>query len=304
MTKELYQKLIDDIVALSKDSSQELQKNILSLINLHNEQTQQYEKVLHENELFLKKLDRRNILANETDAKKDKLIEQQSRLAAMGEMIDAVAHQWKQPLNAISLVMEMLQDDYIKGDVNQTYMKEVSETVHLQIEHMITTLNEFRSFLRPSTRNEDFYIIEALENIKILMKDELISQNINLILTIDTTIKIYGNKNELKHLFINLINNSIDAFNEKEIQKRNIYIKCYKQNNHIIIEVEDNAGGVPQTVLNTLFDANVTTKKKRSGTGIGLYMSAQIVKKNNGSITVRNSERGAFFTITLQQPTI
>ncbi|MFA6196141.1 MAG: HAMP domain-containing sensor histidine kinase [Sulfurimonas sp.] len=304
MTQELYQKLIDDIVTLSKNSDEELQKDILSLINLHNEQTQQYEKVLHENKLFLEKLDRRNILANKKDAKKDKLIEQQSRLAAMGEMIDAVAHQWKQPLNAISLVMEILQDDYIKGEVNQIYMKEVNETVHLQIEHMITTLNEFRSFLRPSTRNEDFYIIDALENIKILMKDELISQNINLILNIDTNIKIYGNKNELKHLFINLINNSIDAFNEKEIQKRNIYIKCYQQNNQIYIEIEDNAGGIPQSILNTLFDANVTTKKKRKGTGIGLYMSAQIVKKNNGSISVHNSERGAFFTITLQQPTI
>lgn len=304
MTKELYQKLIDDIITLSKDSDVALQKNILSLINLHNEQTEQYEKVLHENELFLKKLDRRNILANETDAKKDKLIEQQSRLAAMGEMIDAVAHQWKQPLNAISLAMDMLQDDYAKGDVNQEYMQEISETVHLQIEHMITTLNEFRSFLRPSTRNEDFCITEALENIKILMKDELISQNINLILDIDKTIKIYGNKNELKHIFINLINNSIDAFNEKEIQKRNIYIKCYQKNHHIYIEVEDDAGGVPQNVLNTLFDANVTTKKKGKGTGIGLYMSAQIVKKNNGSITVHNSDRGAFFTITLQQPTI
>lgn len=298
MTKKLSSKLINDILELSKNSDENLQKSINTLIDQYNKQTEQYEKVLKENSFFLKQMDKRDILANQQDAKKDKLIEQKSRLAAMGEMIDAVAHQWKQPLNAISLVMEMLEDDYKKGDVTQTYIKDVGETVHFQIDHMISTLNEFRSFLRPSTKNENFYIKEVLDNIQILMKDELTSQNINLVLDIDKTLKAYGNKNELKHIFINLINNSIDAFNEREIQKRNIYIRCYKENDHTFIEVEDNAGGIPQTVLNTIFDANVTTKKNRSGTGIGLYVSAQIVKKNNATIKARNSESGAIFTIT------
>jgi signal transduction histidine kinase len=300
MTQELYQKLIDDIVALSKHSDESLQKKIKTLIHLHNKQSEKYEKISKENSFFLNQLDKRDILANKQDAKKDKLIEQKSRLAAMGEMIDAVAHQWKQPLNAISLVMEMLKDDYKKGDVTQSYIEDASETVHFQIEHMITTLNEFRSFLRPSTKNESFYIQEAIENIQILMKDELISQNINLILDIDKTVNIYGNKNALKHIFINMINNSIDAFNERELKKRNIYIRCYKKNSYTIIEVEDNAGGIPQTILNTIFEANVTTKKKRSGTGIGLYISAQIVKKNSGFIKVHNSNQGAFFTITFK----
>lgn len=291
MQKDTNQNLIDEILNLSQESNPELQKRIQKLIKIYTQQAKQHEK-----------WDKRNKLSHEQDLKKDKLIEQQSRLAAMGEMIDAVAHQWRQPLNAISMVMEMLKDEFQKGNLTNSYMDEAQGTIEMQIEHMITTLNEFRSFLRPSTRNENFYIYETLENIQILMKDELISQNVNLTVDIDKKIQIYGNNNELKHLFINLINNSIDAFNDREIEKRNIYIRCYEQKNKIYIEVEDNAGGVPKEVINTLFDANITTKQK--GSGIGLYMSAQIVKKNNGTITVHNSNKGAFFTIVLQQPII
>ena len=291
MQKDTNQNLIDEILNLSQESNPELQKRIQKLIKIYTQQAKQHEK-----------WDKRNKLSHEQDLKKDKLIEQQSRLAAMGEMIDAVAHQWRQPLNAISMVMEMLKDEFQKGNLTNSYMDEAQGTIEMQIEHMITTLNEFRSFLRPSTRNENFYIYETLENIQILMKDELISQNVNLTVDIDKKIQIYGNNNELKHLFINLINNSIDAFNDREIEKRNIYIRCYEQKNKIYIEVEDNAGGVQKEVINTLFDANITTKQK--GSGIGLYMSAQIVKKNNGTITVHNSNKGAFFTIVLQQPII
>lgn len=304
MTKKINQKLIDEIVNLSKDSDKKLQNNIHKLINLYTKQTQQYEKITKENDFFLKKWNQRNILVDEKNLKKDEMIEQQSRLAAMGEMIDAIAHQWRQPLNAISICMEMLKDEFEKGNLTQAYMKDADETINLQINHMISTLNEFRSFLRPSTKNEIFYIKEALENVQILMKDELISQNINVILDVDSSIKIDGNKNELKHLFINLINNSIYAFNERNIKKRNIFIKCYKQNSRIYIEVEDNAGGIPEDIIEKIFEPNITTKQKENGTGIGLYMSYQIVKKNSGLINVHNSDKGAFFTITLLHPTI
>ncbi len=299
------QKIIDETIELSQNSSKELQEHILSLIDLYNEQKKLNEKLSKENNFFLKTLDKRNTLIHSQDTKKDKLIEQQSRLAAMGEMIDSIAHQWRQPLNAISLAMEILQDDYnTKGSITKEHMQEANETVSLQIEHMISTLHEFRNFLRPSTKNENFSLSSVVENVQVLMKDELISQNINLTIEIDDTIKIHGNKNEFKHLFINLINNAIDAFNEKEIKKRDISIRCYKKANRIVIEIEDNAGGVPESVISTLFDANVTTKKNGKGTGIGLYMSAKIVKKNSGTIEVHNSDMGAFFTIVLQHATI
>ncbi len=296
------QELIDDIVQLSKDGDEKLHSKIKNFIDIYYEQVKLNTKITKENEFFLKKWDKRNLLTHD---KKDKLIEQQSRLASMGEMIDAVAHQWKQPLNAISMMVDMLRDDYKTGHVNDSYIDDLDTTVHLQIDHMVTTLSEFRNFLRPSTKNENFHIDNVIETVQILMKDELITQNLHIEVNIDENISIFGNKNEFKHLFINLINNSIDAFNEKNIStKREIDIRCYKEEKNIYIEVEDNAGGIPKNIINHIFKPNVTTKAEGKGTGIGLYMSSQIVTKNNGTINVHNTNKGAFFTIILRQPLI
>jgi len=298
MKKDVTQELINEIETLSQDCNKELYNKIKAFIDVYNKQSLENEKITRENRFFLKKWDKRNIL--EFD-KKDKIIEQQSRLAAMGEMIDAVAHQWKQPLNAISMMIDMLKDDFQDDCVDDDYINDLDETIHLQIDHMVTTLNEFRNFLRPSTKNEDFYINTIIQNVQILMKDELIAQNLHINLDIDPEIKLFGNKNEFKHLFINLINNSIDAFNEKNIQSREVTIRCYEENNNIYIEIEDNAGGIPKNIINHIFKPNITTKPEGKGTGIGLYMTSQIVKKNNGSINVHNTDDGVFFTITFRK---
>jgi len=301
MKKDISEELINEIIGLSKDGDKELYSKIRAFIDIYNNQIKLNEKITKENQFFLKKWDKRNIVEHQ---KKDKIIEQQSRLAAMGEMIDAVAHQWKQPLNAISMMIDMLRDDFRTNDVNEEYINDLDETVHLQIDHMVNTLNEFRNFLRPSTKNEDFYFNTVIQNVQILMKDELIAQNLHLDLDIDADISIFGNKNEFKHLFINLINNSIDAFNEHNLVGRHVKIRCYKENKNIYIEVEDNAGGIPKNIINHIFKPNVTTKAEGKGTGIGLYMSSQIVTKNHGSINVHNTDNGAMFTIILKQKTI
>jgi len=297
MKENSEESLINLIVKLSKDSDRELQDNISILIDSHKKQQKQIEKLEKENNFFLKKWDKRNILMHQRDAKKDKLLEQQSRLASMGEMIDAVAHQWKQPLNSISMLIELLKIDFENKNVNDKYINNLDKTVHMQIDHMVNTLSEFRNFLRPSTKNENFYIHSVLSKVLLLMNDELLSQNIHLHTNFDHEVMIFGNKNEFKHLFLNLINNSIDAFNENEIEQRNIYIRCYGENEKTYIEVEDNAGGIPKNIIHEIFKPNVTSKAEGKGTGIGLYMSQQIVKKNNGSINVHNSDKGAFFTI-------
>ncbi len=301
MKKDINQELINDIVELTKNSDNILHGKIKAFIDLYEEQKRLNKKITKENAFFLKKMDKRNTLEHD---KKDKIIEQQSRLAAMGEIIDAVAHQWKQPLHAISMMIDMLKDDFKTNDVDDEYINDLDETVHLQIDHMVNTLNEFRIFLRPSTKNEDFHINTVVQNVQILMKDELISQNLHVHLEIDSNVKTFGNKNEFKHLFLNLINNSIDAFNENNIQGRELSIRCHKKEKHIIIEVEDNAGGIPKNIINHIFKPNVTTKPEGKGTGIGLYMSSQIVTKYNGSIDVKNTNKGVIFTITLRESTI
>ncbi|WP_455757019.1 sensor histidine kinase [Sulfurimonas sp.] len=296
MKPDINQELIDEIVQLSQNENEELHNKIKEFIDIYSEQKKLNEKLTKENQFFSKGKDKRNILDHK---KKDKIIEQQSRLAAMGEMIDVVAHQWKQPLNAISMMIDMLRDDFKNNDVNDEYINDLDETIHLQIDHMVNTLNEFRNFLRPSTKNEDFYLYSVINNVQTLMKDELISQNVHIDLNIDEKLKTYGNKNEFKHLFINLINNSIDAFNEHEILVREVSIRCISKDDKINIEVEDNAGGIPKNIIKHIFKPNVTTKPEGKGTGIGLYMSSQIISKYNGTIKVQNTKLGAIFTITL-----
>jgi len=304
MSNKITQILLKEIVNLSKKSDQKLAEKIQTVLDFYTTEQKENQKTIKQNEYFLKQWDKRNIIAHQRDAQKDEMLEQQSRLASMGEMIDAIAHQWKQPLNSISMMSDMLKEDFHSGLVNEEYIREIDETLHMQIDHMVSTLHEFRTFFRPSTKNEEFTIMNAMHSVQVLMKDELISQNILLDIEIDEYVKIFGNKNEFKHLFINLINNSIDAFNDKNINHRNIDVRCYKENNNIYIEVEDNAGGIENEVIKDIFKPNVTTKPEGKGTGIGLYMSEKLVKKNHGTINVYNTDKGAFFTITLRQTTI
>jgi len=304
MSNKITKALLNEIVNQSKKSDQKLAEKIQKVLDYYITEQQENQKTIKQNEYFLKQWDKRNIIAHKRDAQKDEMLEQQSRLASMGEMIDAIAHQWKQPLNSISMMSDMLKEDFDNSLVTSEYIKNFDDTIHMQIDHMVTTLHEFRTFFRPSTKNEEFTILDAIQSVEILMKDELISQNVLLNIDTDEHIKLFGNKNEFKHLFINLINNSIDAFNDKNTKSRNIDIRCYEENTNIYIEVEDNAGGIDNEVIKDIFKANVTTKAEGKGTGIGLYMSEQIVKKNHGTINVYNTDKGAFFTITLRQTTI
>jgi len=304
MSNKITQILLKEIVEQSKKSDKKLAKKIQSVLDFYVNEQIENQKTIKQNEYFLRQWDKRNIIAHERSLQKDELLEQQSRLASMGEMIDAIAHQWRQPLNSISMMSDMLREDFESGLVNSDYIKELDNTIHIQIDHMVSTLHEFRTFFRPSTKNEEFTMIEVMHSVEVLMKDELISQNILLDVDIDEHIKIFGNKNEFKHLFINLINNSIYAFNDKNINHRKINIRCYEESKNIYIEVEDNAGGISEKVIKDIFKANVTTKEEGKGTGIGLYISEQLVKKNHGTINVYNTNYGALFTITLRQSTI
>lgn len=303
MTEQNTKNFIDDIVKLSKECDSDMSEKVSNLVEIYEKQKKAYEEIQEENNSFIEKWNQQNILVQEQDAQKDKILEQHSRQAAMGEMIDAVAHQWKQPLNSISMIIDMLKDDFQKNNVDIAYINDLDKTVHMQIDHMVNTLSEFRNFLRPTTKDENFNLKNVVENVQVLMKDELLSQNVNLTTNIEDSISLQGNKNEFKHIFLNLISNSIDAFNEKNIQNRLININAYTEDEFISINIQDNAGGIGESVLNEIFKPNFTTKSEGKGTGIGLYMCSQIVKKNHGYIDVENSSGGTLFKIKLRQLT-
>ena len=226
-----------------------------------------------------------------------KRYEQQAKMAAMGEMMDAVAHQWKQPLNALSMMSDMLTDDFKNNLVDQEYIDDLSENTQTQIKHMVNTLSEFRNFFRPQETKESFGIKRSLSSVLILVNDEFIKNNINVHIQSDKEVLLYGIENEFKHLVLNIINNAKDAFNECNIERRDIFISFYKDDTSINLDIKDSAGGVPSHVINDIFKPEVTTKKDGKGTGIGLYMSTQIAHKLGGKLSVKNVDNGAQFSL-------
>jgi len=213
-----------------------------------------------------------------------------------------VAHQWKQPLNALSMYGDLMKIDFDEGRVDKAYVEEMLDGVNTQIEHMITTLGEFRNFFRPNSSVVEFNLSKLVNSVLLLVKDEFLKNTITIESYIDEKMVLKGNENEFKHLILNIINNAKDAFNEKELENRLITIRAINEKEHLILSIEDNAGGINENIITSIFEAHVTTKEKGKGTGIGLYMSAQIVQKMKGSIEVDNYGAGARFKIELPLP--
>ncbi|EJF06561.1 signal transduction histidine kinase [Thiovulum sp. ES] len=216
----------------------------------------------------------------------DSKLKELSRKSSMGEMIDIIAHQWKQPLTIISLYNHMLPADYDYGIIDKEYIDSLHEKVDLQVEHLLETLHEFRDFLRPDRKEETFSAHETIKSAVFLLEDIIKGNQINLKISAENDFSLIGSKNDFKHIFINMVNNSKDAFVEKEISKRRIDINIIKEDEKFIIEYIDTAGGVPQKILQNIFEPNITTKS--TGTGMGMYMTRMIIEKLNGHIEVLN----------------
>ena len=224
----------------------------------------------------------------------EELLFEQSRLAAMAEMIDAVAHQWMQPLNILHMNIDFLDfKAEEKGVVSAEKVKEFKENSFTQIHHLIDTLNNFRQFFRPAGEQQSFFVSQTVQSVTNLIKDELIKHNIDLSVYIKKDFLVIGNENEFKHIILNLISNAKYAFMENKIEDKKIVINIFGDTN--TIEVIDNAGGINEEIIDNIFDMHVSSKGKE-GSGIGLYMSAQIAKKHNGELRVENIDNGAKFT--------
>lgn len=228
-----------------------------------------------------------------------KMLAQQSKMAAMGEMIDAIAHQWKQPLNAISMLSEIAEMDFEEGIIDKAYVKNHKEQIFSQIEHLISTLDEFRTFFRPNKDIVFFDAKKAVDSVLLLTKDEFIKYTIDVELIEENALSLEGIENEFKHIVLNIINNAKDAFNENETKDRKIKIILLEKENKKCIKISDNAGGIPVEVINDIFKPNVTTKAEGKGTGIGLYMSEQIAQKMGGNLSVTNVSNGAEFILEI-----
>jgi len=235
--------------------------------------------------------------------KKDQMLLQQSKLAAMGEMIGAIAHQWRQPLNALAINIQMLEDLYEGGELDKKTLQEFIEKNMQTIKFMSNTIDDFRNFFRKDKEQVEFDIKEIIEKTLNLQKAQLQNHNIKIKTHLEN-IKIKGYKNEFMQVILNIISNAKDAIEEKRKEgyfEGLIKIKAYQANNEIIIEIEDNGGGIPKEIKDRIFEPYFTTKEEGKGTGMGLYMVREIINRMNGSIEVENTNNGAKFIIKIRK---
>ncbi len=224
---------------------------------------------------------------------------QQSKKALVGDLLDIIAHQWKQPLSIMSLYAIDLSESVKYGEMNQEYANELSEKFQRQIAHLSSTLTSFRTFFSPSDIYDKFTLYENVENVLLLLEDELKINKIDIKIEGDKNIKIYGISNEFQHIFLNFISNSRDAFIEKGIKNRQIIISFFEKNGQVQIDYIDNAGGIKENILHKIFDLNFTTKPIGLGTGVGMYATKLIIDKLSGKISVNNYKDGVNFRILL-----
>lgn len=236
--------------------------------------------------------------------KKDQIMYQQARLASMGEMIGNIAHQWRQPLNALMLLIQAFRVKSQNGKLTQDFIDaQVSDGLRIA-KQMSNTIEDFRNFFNLSCSKESFNLKEVLENSVSLIKVFLQQNEITLILECEENIEIFGYKSALSQVILNLIKNSEDVLKEREIAQGEIKILASvldgKQQGYVKILLLDNGGGIEPNNMEKIFEPYFTTKHKSVGTGIGLYMSKQIIEKQmQGSIEVRNAKEGAEFTIII-----
>ena len=229
---------------------------------------------------------------------------QQSKLAEMGDMIAAIAHQWNEPLVELSALVQDIQTSYILNELKDIEVNDFVKDSMVQIKYMSRTLNDFRNFLKPSTKKKLFSISKSLSEINEIIGKQVFYSNIKMNFNYkneNEELLIYGYENEFKQVLLNLINNAKNKIIEKQLvdnKKGTIDINIQRCVNFNTIEIIDDAGKIDEKIIHSIFQPYFTTKN--DGTGLGLYMAKVIIEdKMRGTITVRNEEEKVIFSIKL-----
>ena len=226
----------------------------------------------------------------EENRQKDKILFSQSKMASMGEMISNIAHQWRQPLSIISTAASgiQLKIEYNLFDKDEA-IEDLESLVH-SAQYLSTTIDDFQNFLKPVKNNVLFNIKDVIIKQIDMFGASFTANDIEIVLNINDT-NIYGNQNELLQVIINILNNAKDILKISDLEKKYIFIDLKEENNNAIISIKDNAKGIKKEILPKVFDAYFTTKHKTQGTGLGLYMSYQIISNSfNGLLEVSNKK--------------
>lgn len=262
--------------------------------------------LIKEKEKYLKQLKELNASledkiqkAVEENQKQQELLHKQAKFAQMGELMSMIAHQWKQPLNAIAL---QIQTTYVKNQLGKLKDEDIencfNETQE-KIKSMSNMLHSFSQLFKPKSQKHQFFINEAIQRAIDLIKPALEDNKIKLILELNEEISINGYLEELGQVILNILTNAKDALEQTNKEEKYIKVSTKRLGNKIKISIEDNAGGIPKDIINKIFDPYFSTKSNVEK-GLGLYTAKVLVENHfNGEIFVENTEEGARFTISI-----
>ncbi|RLA72814.1 MAG: hypothetical protein DRG24_01895 [Epsilonproteobacteria bacterium] len=231
---------------------------------------------------------------------KDKQLLQQSRMAQMGEMISMIAHQWRQPLTAISATSTLIE---LKAKLNQldnSVAQKGAKEISNYVQYLSHTIDDFRNFFQPNKEKQETTYDEIIKSVLGIIEISINSNNIQLYQKLNAHKRFVVYSNELQQVILNLIKNAEDVLLDKSIQNPYISIVTYEEGKSAILEVSDNGGGVPEDIMEKIFDPYFSTKGEKNGTGLGLYMSKTIIEEHcRGTLSVSRDDQGAVFKITI-----
>ena len=220
--------------------------------------------------------------------KKDDALHKQSKMASMGEMIGNIAHQWRQPLSVISTASSGIQLQKEYNILTDEFLDEMLVKINDSTTYLSQTIDDFRDFIKGDTKAIEFNLSKYLKKAFVIEDSVLKNSSVKLIEDLDQNLTLETFGNLFLQVIVNIINNAIDALQDVSDDERYIFVKLFKDNERIVITINDNAGGIPKDILPKIFDAYFTTKHQSQGTGLGLYMTYNMCESMGGTIEVEN----------------
>jgi len=231
-------------------------------------------------------------------AAREQLLIRQGRLAAMGEMIANIAHQWRQPLNTLGLIVQELPRYYERNLFSKEYLDDSVSRAMQVLNYMSRTIDGFRNFFGPDKEKEKFRVGEVVAKTVSIVEAAFNELRLKIEVDADGQPVVFGYPNEFSQVVMNILVNAKDAVLERKVPEPRVVVRLFTEGEKTVVTIADNAGGIPPEIIQKVFDPYFTTKGPEQGTGIGLFMSKTIIEKNmGGSLTVRNTQEGAEFRI-------
>ena len=253
-----------------------------------------------ESEELNKALERRIKEGVKENRKKDSIMIHNSKLAQLGEMLGLIAHQWRQPLSAISATASGMQIKFELDNWSKEYVKESLEHIQEYVQHLSTTIDDFTNFFKPSKKKERVLLRELIKKSLFIMSPMLTKENVTVLKKYSSDVEVETYPNEVIQVLLNLIKNAVSVQVKREIDHPEIYINEYEDQGKYIIEISDNAGGIDEAILEKIFEPYFSTQNSEESMGLGLYMSKFIIEEScSGILDVKNISEGVKFTIIL-----